>query len=102
MFAAGYAETGTEDGLAAQHRLAAIAASGGMHLVGPNCVGIASHDRRLRAAFAEFGALSARSTSASGPDCDVQARTEAVRLRIALVSLRPADRNEAAVLVHDH
>ena len=86
MFAAGYAETGTEDGLAAQHRLAAIAASGGMHLVGPNCVGIASHDRRLRAAFAEFGALSARSTSASGPDCDVQARTEAVRLRIALVS----------------
>ncbi len=70
VFAAGYAEISTEDGLAPQHRLAAVAASGGVHVVGPNCVGIASRDHRLRVAVAEFGALSDRLTPASRPDGD--------------------------------
>jgi acyl-CoA synthetase (NDP forming) len=39
VFASGYAETGREDRIADQQRLAAIARETGLRIVGPNCVG---------------------------------------------------------------
>jgi acetate---CoA ligase (ADP-forming) len=39
IFASGYAETGRQDRIADQQRLAAIARETGMRIVGPNCVG---------------------------------------------------------------
>jgi acetyltransferase len=41
VFASGYAETGLAERKAAQEQLAAMAATGGVRLVGPNCVGMA-------------------------------------------------------------
>jgi len=40
IFASGYAETGREDRIAQQLRLAAIAAETGLRIVGPNCIGV--------------------------------------------------------------
>lgn len=40
VFASGYAETGREDRIAQQERLAAIAREADMRLVGPNCIGV--------------------------------------------------------------
>jgi acetyl-CoA synthetase len=54
VLASGYAETGTQQGEQAQQRLAHIAAEAGMRIVGPNCVGVASHVHGVHAAFAEF------------------------------------------------
>jgi acetate---CoA ligase (ADP-forming) len=40
IFASGYAETGKQDRIAQQHRLAAIARETSMRIVGPNCIGV--------------------------------------------------------------
>ena len=40
IFASGYAETGKEDRIAQQERLAAIARETGLRIVGPNCIGV--------------------------------------------------------------
>lgn len=42
VLSSGFGETG-EAGLAAQQRIADVAAAGGMRLVGPNCMGVVSH-----------------------------------------------------------
>jgi acyl-CoA synthetase (NDP forming) len=49
VFASGYAETGREDRVAEQERLAAIARETGLRIVGPNCIGVvnATLDSRL-------------------------------------------------------
>jgi len=49
IFASGYAETGKDDRIAQQHRLAAIARESGVRIVGPNCIGVvnATLDSRL-------------------------------------------------------
>jgi acetate---CoA ligase (ADP-forming) len=40
IFASGYSETGREDRIAQQERLAAIARETGLRIVGPNCIGV--------------------------------------------------------------
>jgi acyl-CoA synthetase (NDP forming) len=40
IFSSGFAETGLEDGIALQHRLAAIARASGLRIAGPNCYGL--------------------------------------------------------------
>jgi acyl-CoA synthetase (NDP forming) len=40
IFASGYAETGKQDRIEQQYRLAAIARETGMRIVGPNCIGV--------------------------------------------------------------
>ena len=42
IFASGYSETGKEDRIAQQQRLAAIARETGLRIVGPNCIGVAN------------------------------------------------------------
>ncbi|MBS7699960.1 MULTISPECIES: CoA-binding protein [unclassified Chelatococcus] len=54
IFASGYAELGTEEGLAAQERLKMIAHAAGMRLVGPNTTGIANLVSGAHCGFAEF------------------------------------------------
>ncbi|MEE9284940.1 MAG: CoA-binding protein, partial [Dehalococcoidia bacterium] len=49
LFTAGYAETGTEDGKAAQDQLFALAREAGMVLIGPNCMGL--HNPSLGVCF---------------------------------------------------
>jgi acetate---CoA ligase (ADP-forming) len=46
IFASGYAETGFEDRIRAQLRLADIARASAMRIVGPNCIGIINNMRR--------------------------------------------------------
>lgn len=59
IYASGYAETGREDGIAAQERLLSLARSGNMRLVGPNCAGLSSASG-FHAGFAEFLTSAAR------------------------------------------
>ena len=40
IFASGYAETGKQERIDQQHRLAAIARESNMRIVGPNCIGV--------------------------------------------------------------
>ncbi len=49
IFASGYTETGREERIAQQERLAAIARESGIKIVGPNCIGVvnASLDSRI-------------------------------------------------------
>jgi len=54
LFASGYAETGTPEGITAQARLAEIGRRSGMRIVGPNCTGVANILTGAHAAFAEF------------------------------------------------
>ena len=54
IYASGYSETGTPEGIAAQQRLVAIGRNAGLRIVGPNCTGIAALERGVHAAFAEF------------------------------------------------
>ncbi|MDO8280451.1 MAG: acetate--CoA ligase family protein [Burkholderiaceae bacterium] len=52
VYASGYAELGTREAIDAQQRLADIAHSGGMRLVGPNCAGLVNFKLRMGATFA--------------------------------------------------
>jgi len=54
IYAAGYAEMGTEAGCAAQARLAAIGRDARMRIVGPNTAGLADLARGIVLAFPEF------------------------------------------------
>jgi len=45
LFTAGFAESGTEEGVAMQESIAEIARKGNLHLIGPNCMGI--HNPRI-------------------------------------------------------
>lgn len=54
LFAGGYAETGTDEGRAAQQRLVDLARPAGLRLIGPNSTGLANFVTGAHAAFAEF------------------------------------------------
>jgi acyl-CoA synthetase (NDP forming) len=54
IFASGYAETGREDRLAQQERLAAIARETGLRIVGPNCIGVVNALLDSRATFMDI------------------------------------------------
>ena len=47
IFASGYAETGKQDRIAQQDRLAAIARETGLRIVGPNCIGVVNATARF-------------------------------------------------------
>jgi acyl-CoA synthetase (NDP forming) len=47
LYTAGYSELGTEEGQALEKRILGIARSGGMRLIGPNCMGIYSPNAHL-------------------------------------------------------
>jgi acetate---CoA ligase (ADP-forming) len=51
IYASGYAETGREDRLQQQARLAAIARASGLRIVGPNCIGIINNFRHAGLMF---------------------------------------------------
>ncbi len=51
IYASGYAETGREDRQRQQERLAAIARSSGLRIVGPNCIGIVNNFRHAGLMF---------------------------------------------------
>ncbi|HVJ55066.1 MAG TPA: acetate--CoA ligase family protein [Aliidongia sp.] len=51
IYASGYAETGREDRIARQERLAAIARASGMRIIGPNCIGIVNNFTRAGMLF---------------------------------------------------
>lgn len=121
IYASGFAEIGTAEGAAAQQRLAALAASSGMRIVGPNCIGLANftiganitfHSRSMIADPAPFsiglvsqsGALGNALTQAvrrgvqishalaSGNSCDVD-----VADLVAFLALDPACRSIACL-----
>ena len=54
VFASGYAETGKEDRIAQQHRLAAIARESNMRIVGPNCIGVVNAPLDMRVTFMDI------------------------------------------------
>ena len=54
IFASGYAETGREDRIAQQERLAAIARETGIRIVGPNCIGVVNALLDSRATFMDI------------------------------------------------
>jgi acyl-CoA synthetase (NDP forming) len=47
IFAAGFKETGTQEGLRLQVQIEEIAARGGLHVIGPNCMGVFNPRIRL-------------------------------------------------------
>jgi len=53
VFAAGYAETGKPDRIAAQERLAAIGRESGMKIIGPNCMGFANFSTMAVVSFTQ-------------------------------------------------
>jgi len=53
VYASGYAETGQAEHRRLQEQLTALARQTGMHILGPNCIGILSDGGRLRLTFAE-------------------------------------------------
>jgi acyl-CoA synthetase (NDP forming) len=54
IFASGYAETGKQDRIAQQHRLAAIARETGIRIVGPNCIGVVNAPLDMRVTFMDI------------------------------------------------
>ncbi|MFL5289630.1 MAG: acetate--CoA ligase family protein [Rhodopila sp.] len=57
IFASGYSETGKEDRIAQQERLAAIARESGMRIVGPNCIGVVNASLDARITFMDITAI---------------------------------------------
>jgi len=51
VFASGYAETGKQERVGAQERLAAIARGSGLRIIGPNCIGVMNYLRRAAITF---------------------------------------------------
>lgn len=51
LYSAGYSELGTAEGIEAQRRLGRIAASSGMRILGPNCVGVVNCVQRAGMTF---------------------------------------------------
>lgn len=54
IFASGYSETGKEDRIAQQTRLAAIARESGVRIVGPNCIGVVNARLDSRITFMDI------------------------------------------------
>jgi len=54
IFASGYSETGKEDRIAQQQRLAAIARESGVRIVGPNCIGVVNARLDSRITFMDI------------------------------------------------
>ncbi|WP_428483288.1 acetate--CoA ligase family protein [Rhodopila sp.] len=54
IFASGYAETGKEDRITQQERLAAIARETGLRIVGPNCIGVVNAMLDSRVTFMDI------------------------------------------------
>jgi acyl-CoA synthetase (NDP forming) len=54
IFASGYAETGREERIAQQDRLAAIARESGIRIVGPNCIGVVNATLDSRITFMDI------------------------------------------------
>ena len=54
FFASGYSETGKEERIAQQERLAAIARETGLRIVGPNCIGVVNALLDSRATFMDI------------------------------------------------
>lgn len=54
IFASGYAETGKQDRIDQQQRLAAIARETGMRIVGPNCIGVVNAPLDMRVTFMDI------------------------------------------------
>ena len=54
IFASGYSETGKEERIAQQQRLAAIAQESGMRIVGPNCIGVVNATLDSRITFMDI------------------------------------------------
>jgi acyl-CoA synthetase (NDP forming) len=66
LYASGYAETRRSDRLAEQERLAGIASSRGLRILGPNCLGIANYQSGARITFADYPAPRPMRTPAVG------------------------------------
>ncbi len=54
IFASGYSETGKEERISQQERLAAIARESGMRIVGPNCIGVVNATLDSRITFMDI------------------------------------------------
>ncbi|MSP00018.1 MAG: CoA-binding protein [Acetobacteraceae bacterium] len=54
IFASGYSETGKEERIAEQQRLAAIAQESGIRIVGPNCIGVVNATLDSRITFMDI------------------------------------------------
>ncbi len=54
IFASGYTETGKQDRIEQQQRLAAIARETGMRIVGPNCIGVVNAPLDMRVTFMDI------------------------------------------------
>jgi acyl-CoA synthetase (NDP forming) len=54
IFASGYSETGKEDRITQQERLAAIARETGLRIVGPNCIGVVNAQLDSRVTFMDI------------------------------------------------
>ena len=54
IFASGYSETGKDERIAQQERLAAIARDSGMRIVGPNCIGVVNATLDSRITFMDI------------------------------------------------
>ncbi len=54
LFTAGFAETGTEDGIRLQKRITDMAKEAGLSLIGPNCMGIFNPKIGLRNGFNQY------------------------------------------------
>ncbi len=66
IFASGYSETGKEDRIAQQQRLAAIARETGLRIVGPNCIGVVNATLDSRITFMDITPIPKPSERAIG------------------------------------
>ena len=66
IFASGYAETGKEDRIAQQERLAAISRETGLRIVGPNCIGVVNATLDSRITFMDITPIPKPSAQAIG------------------------------------
>jgi acyl-CoA synthetase (NDP forming) len=66
IFASGYSETGKEDRIAQQERLAAIARESGIRIVGPNCIGVVNATLDSRITFMDITPIPKPSAHAVG------------------------------------
>jgi acetate---CoA ligase (ADP-forming) len=66
IFASGYSETGKQDRIAQQERLAAIARESGIRIVGPNCIGVVNATLDSRITFMDITPIPKPSPHAVG------------------------------------
>jgi len=66
IFASGYSETGKDERIAQQQRLAAISQESGMRIVGPNCIGVVNATLDSRITFMDITPIPKPGTHAVG------------------------------------